>query len=38
MWIGSCLKLYASNFHPLQVVGRDSEMQIQVGENLNDIT
>ena len=23
-----------SNFHPLEVVGRDSETQLQVGENL----
>ena len=22
-------------FHPLEVVGRDSETQLQVGENLN---
>ena len=24
-----------SNFHPLEVVGRGSEAQLQVGENLN---
>ena len=24
-----------SNFHPLEVVGRGSEAQFQVGENLN---
>ena len=24
-----------SNFHPHEVVGRDSETQLQVGENLN---
>ena len=24
-----------SNFHPLEVVGRASETQLQVGENLN---
>ena len=24
-----------SNFHPLEVVGRGSETQLQVGENLN---
>ena len=24
-----------NNFHPLEVVGRDSETQLQVGENLN---
>ena len=27
-----------SNFHPLQVVGRGSETQLQVGINLNWIT
>ena len=27
-----------SNFHPLEVVGRGSEPQLQVGENLNKIT
>ena len=26
-----------SNFHPLEVVGRGSEAQIQVGKNLNKI-
>ena len=26
-----------SNFYPLEVVGRGSETQLQVGENLNDI-
>ena len=26
-----------SNFHPLEVVGRDSETQLQVGENSNDL-
>ena len=26
-----------SNFHPLEVVGRGSETQLQVGENLNKI-
>ena len=26
-----------SNFHPLEVVGRGSETQLQVGENLDDI-
>ena len=25
------------NFHPLEVVGRGSETQLQVGENLNDL-
>ena len=24
-----------SDFHPLEVVGRDSETQLQAGENLN---
>ena len=27
-----------SNFHPLEVVGRGSETQLQVGEKLNKIT
>ena len=27
-----------SNFHPLEVVGRGSDTQLQVGENLNQIT
>ena len=27
-----------SHFHPLEVVGRDSETQLQVGENLIQIT
>ena len=27
-----------SNFYPLEVVGRNSETQIQVGENLNWVT
>ena len=27
-----------SNFHPLEVVGRGSETQLQVGENFNKIT
>ena len=26
---------YMSNFRPLEVVGRDSETQLQVGEKLN---
>ena len=26
-----------SNFHPLEVVGRGSETQLQVGENLNKV-
>ena len=26
-----------SNFHPLEVVARGSETQLQVGENLNDL-
>ena len=28
----------ASNFHPFEVVGRGSDTQLQVGENLNNIT
>ena len=27
-----------SDFHPLEVVGRGSETQLQVGKNLNRIT
>ena len=27
-----------TNFHPLEVVGRGSETQLQVGENLNKLT
>ena len=27
-----------SNFHPLEVVGRGSETQLQVSENLNKLT
>ena len=27
-----------SNFHPLEVMGRGSETQLQVGENVNEIT
>ena len=27
-----------SNFHPLEVVGRGSETQLKVGENLNELT
>ena len=26
-----------SNFHPLEVVGRGSETQLQVGNNLNEL-
>ena len=29
---------YMSNFHSLEVVGRGSETQLQVGENLNKLT
>ena len=32
------LNRYANNFHPLEVAGRGSETQLQVGENLNGIT
>ena len=31
-------KINVSNFHPLEVVGRGSETQLQVGENLNKLT
>ena len=30
--------IYISNFQPLEVVGRGSETQLQVGENLNKVT
>ena len=29
---------HMNNFHPLEVVGRGSETQLQVGENLNCLT
>ena len=29
------LNTYTSNFHPLEVVSRGSETQLQVGENFN---
>ena len=29
------LKQNMSNFHPLEVVGRDSDTQLQVGKNLS---
>ena len=32
---GLKLKHKAKNFHPLEVVDRDSETQLQVGENWN---
>ena len=32
--IGLKLNNHISNFHPLEVVGRGSEAQLQVGENL----
>ena len=32
------LNKYMSNFHPLDVVCRGSETQLQVGENSNHIT
>ena len=32
------LNIHMSNFHPLEVVGRGSETQLHVGENLNCIT
>ena len=28
-------KIYMSNFHPLEVVGRGSETQLQVDEKIN---
>ena len=31
-------KCVMCNFHPLEVVDRASETQLQMGENLNDIT
>ena len=31
-------KANMSNFHPLEVVGRGSETQLEVGEKLNSIT
>ena len=34
-YVWSQIKTNMSNFHPLEVVGRGSETQIQVGENLN---
>ena len=30
--------MFKHNFHPLEVVGRGSETQLQVGENLNETT
>ena len=30
-------QIIMSNFHPLEVVGRGSETQLQVGEDLNHI-
>ena len=35
---GLKLNKYMSNFHPLEVVGRGCETQLQVGENLNKLT
>ena len=32
------LNKYTSNFQSLEVVGRGSETQLQVGENLNKLT
>ena len=34
---GLKLNEYMGNSHPLEVVGRGSETQLQVGENLNDL-
>ena len=39
--ICACLVSNLTNmrdFHPLEVVGRGSETQLQVGENLNELT
>ena len=33
---GLKLNKFMTNFHPLEVVGRGSDSQLQVGENLND--
>ena len=33
----SNISLNMSNFHPLEVVGRGSETQLQVGENSNSL-
>ena len=33
--LGLKLKTNMSNFHPLEIVGRGSETQLQAGENLN---
>ena len=35
---GLIINIYMSNFHPLEVVGRGSETQLQGGENLNKLT
>ena len=35
--VWSQIKQIKNNFHPLDVVGRGSETQLQVGENLNDL-
>ena len=32
------MKQSENNFHPLEIVGRRSETQLQVGENLNYLT
>ena len=36
--VWSQIKITMSNFHPLEVVGRGSETQLPVDENLNEIT
>ena len=36
--VSSQIEQVLSNFHPLEVVCRGSETQLQVGENLNKIT
>ena len=35
---GPKLRKHMSNFHPLEVVGRGSETQLQVGANFNLMT
>ena len=35
---GHKYKTNMSNYHPVEIVGRDRETQLQVGENFNSIT
>ena len=37
VWMSGVKLENTANFHPLEVVGRGSETQLQVGENLNKI-